>query len=44
MKVPAAVVKVLYLSNPAEEYLAADSWFRLRIVLGLYRAVKAFFS
>ena len=42
IKVPAALVKVLYLSNPTEEYLATNSWFRLRAALGLYRAVKAF--
>lgn len=42
VRAPAAIVKVLYLSNPQQEAQAKEGWFRQRCALALYRGIKDF--
>lgn len=40
--VPACLTELAFLSNPREEQLLAEAWFRLRAALALFRGVRAF--
>lgn len=40
--VPACLAEVAFVSNPDEERLLADPWFRLRAALAIYRGVREF--
>ncbi|HHW14939.1 MAG TPA: hypothetical protein GXX28_08420 [Firmicutes bacterium] len=41
-EVPACLTEVAFLSNPREEELLADPWFRLKAGLALFRGIRAF--
>jgi N-acetylmuramoyl-L-alanine amidase len=37
---PAALAEVAFISNPEEEQLLGDTWFRDRAALALFRGVR----
>ncbi|MGI6534767.1 MAG: SH3 domain-containing protein [Peptococcia bacterium] len=43
-KVPSILVETAYLSNPDEEQLLCQDWFRQKLAEGIFNGIKSYFS